>query len=131
MRGDSKLVVDQVMKAVEPRDPRMCAYYKEVRRLKERFKGFELKHNYRSFNEEADRLLTIASGREPVPEGVFSSDLYEPSVKIEHPGERTPAASPKARVDPEHAGGWSPRPATPTSVLSSSLDSTPATYQET
>lgn len=83
VRGDSKLVVDQVMKVAEPRDPKMCAYYREVRKLEEKFKGFELEHNYRRFNEEADRLSTIASGPEPVPKGVFASDLYEPSFKIE------------------------------------------------
>lgn len=46
MRGNSKLVVDQVMKAVEPRDPRMCVYYSKVRKLEEKFKGFELHHIY-------------------------------------------------------------------------------------
>ena len=51
---DSKLVVDQVMKNSKPWDPRMCAYYKEVRELEEKFKGFELEHNYRRFNDEAD-----------------------------------------------------------------------------
>jgi ribonuclease HI len=30
VRGDSKLVVDQAMKAMEPHDPKMCAYYGEV-----------------------------------------------------------------------------------------------------
>ena len=90
MRGDSKLVVDQVMKATEPRDPRMCAYYREVHKLEEKFKGFELEHNYRHFNEEVDRLSTIAFGREPVPEGVFVSDLHEPFVKIEQSDEEVP-----------------------------------------
>ena len=79
----------------------MCAYYKEVRKLEKKFKGFELEHNYRCFNEEADRPSTIASGREPVPEGVFSSDLYEPSVKVEHPEERAPATGPEQGTDPE------------------------------
>lgn len=33
MRGDSKLVVDHVMKAIELHDPWMYAYYDEVRKL--------------------------------------------------------------------------------------------------
>lgn len=70
------------MKAMEPHDPKICAYYGEVRKLEEKFKGFELQHSYKRFNVEADKLLTIASGRKPVPDGVFGSDLYEPSVKI-------------------------------------------------
>ena len=49
---------------MEPRDPRMCAYYGEVRKL-EKFKGFELHHSYRHFNAEADELSTIASGGNP------------------------------------------------------------------
>jgi ribonuclease HI len=81
VRGDSKMVVDQVMKAMEPCDMRMFAYYNEVHELEEKIKGFKLHHSYRRFNAEADKLSTIASGRKPVPDGVFASDLYEPSMK--------------------------------------------------
>jgi hypothetical protein len=66
------MVVDQVMKAMEPCDPWMCAYYNEVHKLEEKIKGF---------NAEANELSTIASGRKPVPDGVFASDLYKPSTK--------------------------------------------------
>lgn len=40
MSGDSELAVDQVLKAIEPREPRMCVYYNEVHKLEERFRGF-------------------------------------------------------------------------------------------
>jgi hypothetical protein len=50
------------MKAMEPHDPKICAYYGEVRKLEEKFKGFELQHSYKHFNIEANELLTIASG---------------------------------------------------------------------
>jgi hypothetical protein len=63
----------------------MCTYYGEVRKLEEKFKGFELHHNYRRFNAKTDELSTIASGRKPVPNEVFASDLYEPFVKIKQP----------------------------------------------
>jgi hypothetical protein len=76
------LMVDQVMKAMEPHDPWMCTYYNEVRKLKEKFKGFELHHIYKNFNTEVDELSTIVSGRKLVPDGIFASELYEPSVKI-------------------------------------------------
>jgi hypothetical protein len=82
VRGDSKLVVDQVMKAMEPCYPKMLAYYNEVQRLEERFKGFELHHSYRRLNDDADELSSIASGRKPVLYGVFASDIHEPSMKI-------------------------------------------------
>jgi hypothetical protein len=34
----------------------------------------------RRFNEAADELVKLASGREPVPFDVFTSDLHKPSV---------------------------------------------------
>ena len=61
VRGNSKLVVDQVMKQSTPRDPKMMAYCEEVRHLKERFGGFELHHVLRHDNEAADFLAKLAS----------------------------------------------------------------------
>lgn len=55
-----------------------CVRTTTVRKLEENFKGFELHHSYRCFNAEADELSTIAPGRTPVPDGIFTSDLYEP-----------------------------------------------------
>jgi hypothetical protein len=43
-RGDSQLVIDQVMKNSYCRDPKMEAYYDEVRRLEDKFYGLELNH---------------------------------------------------------------------------------------
>jgi hypothetical protein len=65
----------------------MCAYYIEVQKLEEKFKGFEQHHTYRRFNAEADELSTIASGRKLVPDGVFAFNLYEHSVKVQQPKE--------------------------------------------
>jgi ribonuclease HI len=102
VRGDSKLVVNQVMKAMEPRDPKMCAYYGEVRKLEEKFKGFELHHSYRRFNAEANELSTIASGRKLVSDGVFASDLYEPSVKIKQVEEESAEGTNGPNTSPAH-----------------------------
>ena len=44
VRGDSQLVIDQVMKASNYHDPKMEAYCKEVRRLEDKFHGLELVH---------------------------------------------------------------------------------------
>jgi hypothetical protein len=74
VRGNSKLIAEQVMKVMEPHDPRMFAYYSEVWKL-EKFKGFELYHSYKCFNAEAEELSTIASGQKLVSDGVFTSDL--------------------------------------------------------
>ena len=44
IRGDSHLVIDQVMKASSCHDPKMEAYCKEVRKLEDKFHGLELIH---------------------------------------------------------------------------------------
>jgi ribonuclease HI len=70
VRGDSQLMIDQVMKSSSCRDPKMEAYYEEVRRLKDKFHGLELNHIARRYNEAADELAKIASSRTTVtPEG--------------------------------------------------------------
>jgi hypothetical protein len=82
-RGDSQLVIDQVMKNSHSRDPKMEAYCDEVRRLEDKFYGIELNHVARRYNETADELAKIASGRTTVPPNIFSRDLHQPSVKID------------------------------------------------
>jgi ribonuclease HI len=82
-RGDSQLVIDQVMKNSHCRDRRMEAYCDEVRRLEDKFYGLELNHIARRYNETADELAKIALGRTTVPPNVFSRDLHQPSVKID------------------------------------------------
>jgi ribonuclease HI len=42
--GDSELIVSQVMGQSNCRDSRMAAYQQEVRKLEEKFDGFELHH---------------------------------------------------------------------------------------
>jgi ribonuclease HI len=82
-RGDSQLVIDQVMKNSHCYDRKMEAYYDKVRRLEDKFYGLELNHVARRFNETADELAKIASGRTPIPPDVFSKDIHQPSVKID------------------------------------------------
>jgi ribonuclease HI/transposase InsO family protein len=82
-RGDSQLVIDQVMKNSHCRDQKMEAYCDEVRRLEDKFHGLELNHVARRYNETADELAKIASGRTTVPPDVFSRDIYQPSVKLD------------------------------------------------
>jgi hypothetical protein len=82
-RGDSQLVIDQVMKNSHCRDPKMVAYCDEVRRLEDKFYGLELNHIARRYNETAEELAKIASGRTTVPLDVFSRDLHQPSIKID------------------------------------------------
>ena len=80
IRGDSQLVVNQVMKESSYHDTKMAAYCQEVRWLEDRFNGLELNHIPRRLNEVADAPAKVVSGREPVPTGVFASDQHKPSV---------------------------------------------------
>jgi ribonuclease HI len=80
-RGDSQLVIDQVMKNSHCRDPKMEAYCDKVQRLEDKFYGLEVNHVTRRYNETADELAKIALGRTTVPPDVFSRDLHQPSVK--------------------------------------------------
>jgi ribonuclease HI len=78
-RGDSQLVIDQVMKNSHCRDRKMEAYCDEVRRLEDKFYMLELNHIARRYNETADKLAKIASGRTTVPPDIFSRDIHQPS----------------------------------------------------
>jgi len=82
VRGDSQLVIDQVMKASNCHNPKMEAYCKEVQWLEDKFHGLELIHVTRRYNEAADELAKIASTRGTVPPDAFSRDLHEPSVDL-------------------------------------------------
>jgi ribonuclease HI len=95
-RGDSQLVIDQVMKNSHCRDPKMEAYCDEVWRLEDKFYRLELNHIARRYNETADELAKIASGRTTVPPDVFSRDLHQPSIKIDDTAEpEAPSAQPE------------------------------------
>jgi hypothetical protein len=74
----------------------MEAYCDEVRRLEDKFYRLELNHIARRYNETADELAKIASGRTTVPPDVFSRDLHQPSVKIDDtPEPEAPLAQPE------------------------------------
>jgi ribonuclease HI len=74
IRGDSDLVVGQVMKDKNCVDPKMAAYCQAIRDLEGKFHGLELHHVLRDYNKAADVLAKAASSRSPVPHGVFASD---------------------------------------------------------
>jgi len=92
-RGDSQLIVDQVMKESSCHDPNMEAYCNAVRRLEDKFDGLELNHVPRKYNEDADKLATIASGRTTVPPNIFAQDIAKPSVELRDPTESGPSSA--------------------------------------
>jgi hypothetical protein len=85
----------------------MEAYCDEVRRLEDKFYRLELNHITRRYNETADELAKIASGRSTVPLDVFSRDLHQPSVKIDDTPEPEAPSAPEGetlRVEGEQSG---------------------------
>ncbi|XP_066374497.1 uncharacterized protein [Miscanthus floridulus] len=82
VRGDSELVIDQVMKESSCKSPLMMAYFQEVRKLEDKFQGIELHHIPRRDNDAADFLAKLAARRDPSPSGVFINDIHEPSACI-------------------------------------------------
>jgi ribonuclease HI len=82
-QGDSQLFINQVMKNFHYRDRKMEAYCDEVRRLGDKFHRLKLNHVARRYNETADELAKIASGRTTVPPNVFCRDIHQPSVKLD------------------------------------------------
>jgi ribonuclease HI len=106
-RGDSQLVIDQVMKNSHCRDRKMEAYYDEVWRLEDKFYRLEPNHIARRYNETADELAKIASGRTTVPPDVFSRDIHQPSVKTDdtpEPEVSSAAEGEALRVEGERNG---------------------------
>jgi hypothetical protein len=71
----------------------MEAYCDEVRCLEYKFYGLELNHVARRYNETANELAKIASGRMTVPPDIFSKDIYQPSVKIDNAPEPEEAST--------------------------------------
>ena len=77
--------------------------------MEDKFDALELNHIPRRLNEAANALAKAASGREPVPTGVFASDQHKPSVRYEEPEQASDgplalgsgADQPAAPSDPE------------------------------
>jgi hypothetical protein len=81
------------MKNSHCRDRKMEAYCDEVRHLEDKFYGLELNHIARWYNETADELAKIASGRTTVPPDVFSRDIHQPSIKTDNTPEPDDASA--------------------------------------
>ena len=93
VRGDSQLVVDQVMKESSCHDLKMETYCKAVRRLEDKFDGLELNHVPRKYNEDANGLAKIASGWTTVPPNIFAQDIVNPSVEFKNLTESGPSSA--------------------------------------
>ena len=95
--SDSDLVVNQVMKEWDVRNPAMTGYCNAVRKLEKKFEGLELHHIPRLKNQAADELEKIGSKREAIPNNVFSEHIHSPSVQEDPFTEEFP--QPKSATD--------------------------------
>jgi hypothetical protein len=83
------------MKNASCHDEKMEAYFNAVRALEDKFYGIELNHVPCKYNEEADKLAKIMSGRITVPPNVFARDVARPSVDL--------GTSPSSQEEPSGA----------------------------
>jgi hypothetical protein len=80
------------------------AYCNAVRALEDKFYDIELNHVPHRYNEEADELAKIASGRITVPPNVFARDVAKPSVNLEP----TPSSQEEPSGAPSNPAGVEP-----------------------
>jgi ribonuclease HI len=86
-RGNSHLVINQVMKNSHCRDPKMEAYCDEVRCLEDKFYELELNHVAQQYNETADELaFERRSPPRPTPGLGFHLDSGRRSPPRSTPG---------------------------------------------
>jgi hypothetical protein len=70
------------MKNASYHDEKMGAYCNAVHALEDKFYGIELNHIPCKYNEEANELAKITSGRIAVPPNVFAREIAKPSVDL-------------------------------------------------
>jgi hypothetical protein len=92
------------MKNASCHDDKMEAYCNAVRALEDKFYDIELNHVAHRYNEEANELAKIASGRITVPSNVFARDVAKPSVNLES----TPSSQEELSGAPSNPAGTEP-----------------------
>ena len=68
--------------------------------LEDKFDGLELNHVPRKYNEDADELAKIVSGRTTVPPNIFARDIIKPSIEFKDPAEPGPSIAGPSGGDP-------------------------------
>ena len=89
--GDSKLVVEQTMKACDALADNMVAYRDLYDQLEGEFEGCELRHIGRESNEEADMLANLGSTKSQIPPGIFFERIEHRSIKPKRTAPSKPA----------------------------------------
>jgi ribonuclease HI len=96
VRGDSQLVIDQVMKNASCHDDKMEAYCRAVRALEDKFYGLELNHVPAGTTRRWTSSRRSRPGGSLSPPNVLARDIAQPSVALEpHPSNHTePSGAP-------------------------------------
>jgi hypothetical protein len=105
------------MKNASCHNEKIEAYYNVMHSLKDKFYDIELNHVPRKYNEEADELAKIASGRIIVPPNIFARDIAKPSVDLS-PTPSNQEGPSRAPSDPEGAEPMDKDPSNEAFVLS-------------
>jgi ribonuclease HI len=78
--GDSLVVISQINKDWGCSTDSMGKYCAAVRKLEDKFEGFEFHHVERDCNAAADALSKLGSSRAQAPLGIFVQEISQPSI---------------------------------------------------
>jgi ribonuclease HI len=106
-KGDSQLIIRQVLGECCCNNPQLAAYLIHVRKLEKDFDALELQHVPREGTSAADALSAKASTQASVPEGVFHRRLLKPSAQPAKLGEGGQTSTSKLAV-PTVLHPWGP-----------------------
>lgn len=83
-------MANQVMKASVCRDPKMEAYFNEVRKLESKFDGMEMCYIPQRDNEEDGGRTRIGSTQEGLSDRAFLDIITKPSIRLKVAHEERP-----------------------------------------
>jgi ribonuclease HI len=81
LRTDSKVVVDQIEKECNTREPTLERYLTLVKRMECYFKGITVEYIERTKNSEADELVKAVTRNTPLLTNVFFQVILDMSIK--------------------------------------------------
>ena len=88
---DSKLVVEQTLKACDALADNMITYRDLYNMMEGDFKECKLRHIGRESNEEADMLANLGSTKSQIPPGIFLERIEHRSIKPKRIAPKPPA----------------------------------------
>jgi hypothetical protein len=98
VKGDSQLVIKQVIGECYCNDPQLASYLLHACKLEKDFEVLDLQHIPHVENTVADDLSTNASTSTLVPDGVLERCLRQPTAQVADPSERGETSTSKLVV---------------------------------